>query len=117
MNNIVKCFDVVSMVVEEATKQFAPIWKLNKEKYDILKQYCQVIDDLSDEFDGISYEVNVDDIALTIAITLECQDVVIEKQSHKYYELIQRTNTFGFSVSEDGNLNVNFVFPSVWERA
>ena len=116
MSSFVKCFDAVSMVVEEATNQFSPLWKLDKEKYRILEQYCQVIDGLSDEFDGISYDVEIDDIAMTIAVTLECQDINIQQQSHKYYALAQRAVTFGFSTSEDGNLNVKFVFPSVWNK-
>lgn len=115
--SFVKCFDAVEMVIEEANKQFAPLWKLDKEKYRILEQYCQAIDSLSDEFGGISYDVEVDDIAMTIAITLECQDMNIQQQSHKYYSLAQRAVTFGFSVSEDGNLNIRFVFPSVWKKS
>lgn len=114
--NFVKCFDAVDMVVEEANKQFAPLWRLNKEKYKILGQYCQVIDSLSDEFDGVSYDVEIDDIAMTVAVTLECQDINIQQQSHKYYSLAQRAITFGFSTSEDGNLNVKFVFQSVWDK-
>lgn len=116
MSSFVKCFDAVSMVVEEANNQFSPLWKLDKEKYRILEQYCQVIDALSDEFEGISYDVEIDDIAMTIAITLECKDISIQQQSHKYYALAQRAIVFGFSTSEDNNLNVRFVFPSVWNK-
>lgn len=116
MSSFVKCFDAVSMVVEEANNQFSPLWKLDKEKYRILEQYCQVIDALSDEFEGVSYDVEIDDIAMTIAITLECKDISIQQQSHKYYALAQRAIVFGFSTSEDNNLNVRFVFPSVWNK-
>ena len=31
MGSFIKCFDAVSMVVDEATSRFAPIWKENKE--------------------------------------------------------------------------------------
>ena len=48
----VNCFDVVSMVVEEATKQFAPLWKLDKECNRIFEQYFSVIDSLAEEFGG-----------------------------------------------------------------
>lgn len=116
MDNFVKCFDVVSMVVEEATKQFSPIWKLDDEKYRILEQYCTIIDDLSDEFEGISYDVEVDDINLTTAITLECPDMSIGQSAHKFYSLVQRAISVNFSSSEDGNLNIKFVFPSLWDK-
>lgn len=116
MDNFVKCFDVVSMVVEEATKQFSPIWKLDDEKYRILEQYCTIIDGLSDEFEGVSYDVEVDDIKLTTAITLECQDISIEQSTHKFYSLAQRAVSIDFSSSKEGNLNVRFVFPCLWNK-
>lgn len=47
--SFVKCFDVVSMVTEEAIKRFAPLWKLDRECNRILKQYCSVIDSLAEE--------------------------------------------------------------------
>ena len=115
--SFVKCFDAASMVVEEATSQFKPIWKIDKEKYRILEQYCDAIDEISDEFNGISYDVEVDDIAMTISIVLECQDILIQQKSHIFFSLTQRTNAIGFSVSENGNLNVKFIFPSVWNKA
>lgn len=113
---MIKCFDVMSMVIDEANDRFAPLWKVNNEKYDILKQYCEYIDKLANDFDGLSFDVEVDEIQMIIKITLECLDIVIEEPTHYFYELAKRTNEFRFSVSEDGNLNISFVFPSIWER-
>lgn len=115
--SFVNCFDVVSMVVEEATRQFAPLWKIDKESNRILEQYCSVIDSLAEEFGGISYNVEVDDIAMTITITMECEDMTIESKNHRFYSLATRSKVLGFSASKDGNVNVKFVFPSVWTRA
>ena len=112
----VNCFDVVSMVVEEATKQFAPLWKLDKECNRILEQYCSVIDSLAEEFGGESFDVTVDDIAMTITIVMECEDITILSPAHHFYKLAERSVELGFSVSENGRLNVRFVFPSVWEK-
>ena len=117
LGSFVKCFDAVSMVVEEATLQLAPLWKINKEKYRILKQYCGVLDSLSNEFDGESFEVDVDDENMTISIKLECQDITIESQTHKYYSLAQRALSFGFLSGNNGNIIASFVFPSVWEKS
>ncbi len=117
MSNYIKCFDVVSMVVNEATSQFAPLCKINEEKYEILKQYCEVIDSLVVEFDGESLDVEIDDIEMTITIKIECQDIVIKSQNHNFYSLAQRAIEFGFSATEEGLLCAKFVFPSVWDRA
>lgn len=115
MSNRVKCFDVVSMVTEEATRQFAPLWKENEECLDILKQYCKAIDSLAKEFDGISYDVSVDDIEMTISIKLECQDFEVGSKSHVFCQLAERAVSLGFTAADNGNLFVEFVFPSIWE--
>lgn len=39
--NSIKCFDVAEMVIEEATNRFAPIFKEDTERKDILQQYCE----------------------------------------------------------------------------
>lgn len=116
MSNFVKCFDVVSMVVDEATDQFSQLWKINKERYEILKQYCDVLDSLVEEFDGESFNVEVDDISMTIAITMEFREITIESQNHKYYSLAKRAMSIGFSVSDNGLLCTKFVLPSIWEK-
>lgn len=112
----VRCFDVVSMVVEEATKQFKPLWKLNQEDNKILEQYCSAIDFLAEEFGGKSFDVTVDEILMTIEISMECDEMVISSKAHRFYSLAERANMFGFSVSEEGNLNIKFVFPSIWVK-
>jgi hypothetical protein len=104
------------MVVDEANNRFAPLWKLDNEKHDILKQYCEYMDVLSKDFNGISFDVEIDEIQMNIKIILECPDIIIEQPTHYFYEVTKRTVKFGFSVSEDGNLNISFVFPSIWER-
>lgn len=114
---MVKCFDVVSSVVEEATRQFSPLWKLDDEKYTILEGYCGVIDVVSKEFEAISYDVSIDEIKMTVSIVLECPDLVIQKRDHEFYKLARRAQRMNFSVSEDGNLNIEFIFPSLWDKA
>lgn len=109
----IKCFDVVSMVVEEASSQFAPIFKLDNESYKVLEQYCGALDSLATEFGGKSFEVDIDDIAMTIAITLECEDMTIESPTHKFFALAHRAKSIRFHANE-GNLAISFVFPSVW---
>lgn len=116
--SFVKCFDVVSMVVEEGCNQFKPLWKVNQEKYKILEQYCSVIDELSTEFKGVCFEVDVDDVAMTISITLTCEEMSITSNNHPPIELLTRAASVSFSASEEEEdcLDVKFVFPSIWER-
>lgn len=114
--SFIKCFDVVTMVIEEANNRFSPLWKINNDKLSVLKQYSEAIDRLSKEFNGESFDVEVDEISMEITIALECDEIIIEDKNHILYELANRTVKYSFSVSEDGNLLVKFVFPSVWEK-
>lgn len=111
-----KCFDAVSMIVEEASWRFAPKYRMVTECYDVLKSYCEALDKLAKEFDAIAFEGEIDEIKMTISIKMECPDMTIDEKEHIYYNLIGRTESFGFSVSEGGNLLVEFVFPSIWEK-
>lgn len=52
----VNCFDIVQMVTDEASAQFAPLFCENKEAKAILHQYCDAIDVLAREFDEELYE-------------------------------------------------------------
>ena len=115
--SFVKCYDAVSMVLEEATKRFSPLWKTNKEKNKILKQYCEAIDTLSNEFNGESFEVGVDEISMNIEITLECQEILINSSNHLFCRLINKCISFEISASTDELICVKFVFPSIWDKA
>lgn len=114
--SFVKCFDVVSMVIEAADEQFQPLWKINEENRDILRQYCDVIDSMARESDAECFEVEVDDIKMTVRIAMICHEMTIKSQTHIYCQLIERTVSCSYSVTEDGGLRVEFEFPSLWER-
>lgn len=114
---IIKCFDAAAMVIEDATERFKPSMSLNTKKLDVFKQYCDIIDDLAEEFEGESFEVEVDEITMEVTVALECGEVIIESSDHMFYELIKRTNRYIFTQSEEGNLVIKFVFPPLWGKA
>lgn len=113
----IKCFDVVEMVVEEASRQFTPLFRENAERKGVLKEYCAAIDELAEDFNGESFEVSVDDIKMTISIKLECPDILIQSKEHPFYELVKRSTELHVSHGDGDNLAVEFVFPSIWEKA
>ena len=113
-----KCFDVAEMVIDEATKQFFPIWTVNKEKKEIFKQYCDVLDSISEEFDGEAFEVDIDNAKMTISVKLFCNEFTIENKSHPLYMLAKRALSMSFAYEkEDRNMSMEFVFPSIWGKA
>jgi hypothetical protein len=112
----IKCFDIAEMVIDEATKQFKHLAILDNDRVDILKDYCDAIDNLSDEFDGTEINVSVDSINGFVIITLTCEEIIIERISHMFYELVERTVSLKFYETNNGKLNVEFTFPSLWKK-
>lgn len=113
---MIKCYDVVSMILDEATSQFKPLWKQNDEKRYILKEYCEAIDEIAAEFCGISYDVEVDEISMEICVCLECDEIIIKTKEHRLYDLVERSIKFEISAGENDMQNVKFVFPGIWDR-
>ncbi len=114
--SFVNCFDVVQMVTDEASAQFAPLFCGNKEAKTILHQYCDAIDVLAREFDGVTFEASVHDESMEVSVTLECPDIVIRTQTHRFDDLVERSNAVRFSHSEGDTAAVEFVFPSIRNR-
>ena len=79
--SFVNCFDVVQMVTDEASAQFAPLFCENKEAKTILHQYFDAIDVLAREFDGVTFEASVHDESMEVSVTFECPDIVIRTKS------------------------------------
>ena len=111
----IKCFDVVSIVVDEATRQFSPLWKVNDKYLSVLTEYCSAIDTLADAYNGTAFTVEVDDVEMTIAITLDCSKLSI-KPNNIVSELCKRAIELHLSPSEQGDLEATFIFPSIWEK-
>lgn len=112
----IKCYEVVSEVLDEATNRFAPLFEEVQERRDILKQYCGVIDALIEEFNAESYDVEVDEINMSIAISIETVDMVVETTNHNLFRLIDKATSVTFSCGEDGFLKTTFTFPSIWSH-
>lgn len=113
----VKCFDAVEMVTDEATKRFAPMFREDPEAKDILREYCDALDSMTPDFDTESFEVEVDEIKMTIAIRMECGEIVVTNQEHVLYKLMQRALSVKFYHGDGDTIVAELVFPSIWERA
>jgi hypothetical protein len=113
----IKCYDVASMVIEDANERFAPIWKPNTEFLQGFEMCCDAIDIIAQEFGGITFDVEVNEDNMEITVALECDEIMVENDNHILYKLIKRTIRYGFSASEDGNLLVSLVFPGIWSKS
>lgn len=111
----VNTYDIVEMVIDEATEQFGNRWVIPKAKKKNLKTDCDLIDRLVSEFDCESAEADIDDETLKLKVSVVCPDMVLEYgRTHPFFTLIQHAESFSFSAVED-SLKVDFVFAGLWE--
>lgn len=109
-------FEAEYLSDDEASAQFAPLFCGNKEAKTILHQYCDAIDMLAREFDGVTFEASVHDESTEVSVKFERPDIVIRTQTHRFDDLVERSNAVRFSHGEGDTAAVEFVFPGIWNR-
>lgn len=114
--NKIKCFDVASEIIEEATKQFSPVWKLNNDNYKIFEKYCNTIDKIIESISAISFGVSVDDISMFVTLSVECVTINSESNNDYLSKLIKAASKVKFEATKDGDLMISFVFPPLWDH-
>lgn len=112
---MIKCYEAVSMVTDEATSQFGFSYYVNEERQNELEYSCDLIDKLAEECHGVSYDVEVDDLTTEVSVTLECEELIVKERDSIFYELLERVNRLKFGLSGE-NLCIKFTFDSIWDR-
>lgn len=114
--SFVKTYDVVEMVIDEATRQFRNHWVISNAKREILKTDCALIDRLVSEFDCESVEADINNETMKLTVSVVCTDMVLEYgRTHPFFTLIQNAESLSFSAVED-SLKVDIVFSGLWEK-
>ena len=115
--SFVKCFDAVTMVTDEATKQFGSLLREDQSKKDTLRVHCNIIDSLVEKFEGVSFEVEVDDTTTDITISLECGEFEIESGSDDFYKMLSSAKQISFNAIDEDTIQINFKFGGIWGKA
>lgn len=113
----VKCYDVVEMVLDEATEQFGSLMHESEEERTIIEDCCSIIDELSEKFGGVSYEAGVDDKTLEIIVSLVCGEFETDAVSSRFCELSNHTKKIKFSSENDEMIKIEFIFEGIWQKA
>ena len=111
---VFKSREVAKMVIEEADKQFSPIWESDENSLPGLYQCCDWLDSLNEMFDSESIEVEVDEITMDVSVTIECNKVDVENCIFR--KLIKCAKTYAFFKTTEDKIEIKFVFHSVWKK-
>lgn len=112
-----KSFPVVDSVLKDANERFAPTFEPDAERVDILRQYCSVIDGMIEEFRGDEFECEVDEVAMTVRISIVMESVESDEPKHVFNQLVERAIQFHVDYISSAKLRFTFVFPSLWRKA
>lgn len=114
--SFVKCYDVAEMVIDEATRQFGYVFEVDKRKKQELKECCDKIDVLAENFGGVSYEVEVDDKTADIMVSLICDELEAYTSSDEFYVLMRKAKKAGFKAYKDDKLQLYLIFSGIWNK-
>lgn len=112
---VIKSFDVVKAVVDEFVLNSGEKYSIDEEKFDILSNYCDVIDNILKECFG--EQVTVDITAnnrISISIILSSFIYETKFKPKAYIDLIERAIEINFDRVKEDRLSMEFVFPSVF---
>lgn len=112
------CYGTAELVLEEATKRFAPLLRVSKEKELAFKDLCSRVDPLIDSFGCVALEVNVNEETTDISLSLISPDIVMENgRSHPFFRIVASDGVKAVVFKAEGDeLVTTFVLPGIWEK-
>lgn len=115
MKNKIKCYDVASMAIGAAEEQFETGFKRDTERFSVFKHFCAALDDISERFNGVAFETEVDKRTKDINISLVCSYFEVESDD-EFYELLESAKSFSMKASKEGEdlIQLDFVIGGVW---
>ena len=111
---MVSTFDIVSSYIENANMADGAKHTINEESMDILADYCGVLDTIFDECMGSSVTVDLLDGGL-VSIEMTVAAFSANRFNQSYFDLIERAVFFTVTNTARNELDIKFVFPSVFD--
>lgn len=114
---MVKTFDIISAVIYAKADEISDNYKVNPESMRILEQYCTAIDDIVKEcnVNQITGDV-IDGNKVVISIVSSYFVCQTEQMYTAYYGLIERAIEFNVTNVNKGDIQLEFVFPTVFSK-
>ncbi len=110
-------FNVVKPVLKDADERFAPSFRPDPERVKILEQYCEAFDRLIERHDGEEFEISVDEIGMTVKISVTFTEMEVNRGVTEFAQLMERADNVRLSWYDGDHFLAEFTFPSLWESA
>lgn len=112
--SFIKCYDIVEQVINVVTERYSGQIVEDSQKKSVIKKYCDEIQRISDEFDGVSYSVDVDEKSMDIEISLVCEDMESNKNDVEFVDMVKNSKEINVSYYDDDHYKIKFVFEGIW---
>lgn len=116
--NLAKCFEIASIVLNEATNRFSDAYVEDEEKKNEFKCFCEILDDVILRFDEVYVGVYVDEVSKEIAVTVTCGQFEVGKASDPFHELFRRSNRVSIKrdpeKEESCCIQIRFEMNGIW---
>ena len=112
------CYECVEITINDTISnpefQYTTV---DSERVEKLKSLCELIDQISEEFEVVSYEATANSEDPCIEISIECSEIIVDRMGHPFYEAMKFCRSVDFSRCKDDedSLVVNFVFPDLFK--
>lgn len=117
--SVIRTYDVVDMVIDEAGKKFGNDWTVTEEGRESIRNVSSMIDELVECVGAESITASVDEETMRLHIEVGCFDLdtsdIRPTTNHVFFKIIQSVSLFRFSGSKSGeNLTIDFQFNNIW---
>lgn len=114
----IKCFDVFNMVADSLSDNIKNNYEVNETKLRLLEQECDALDAVSNESDGVGFEVDISEENLDISISLDfAYIIIVDRLYPQFLDIIQK-NTKSMRVRKTDTediLRITFTFEGIWD--
>lgn len=111
------CFKETKSLIDETTSRLGYQWSIDSERLRALKEYCDMIESVADLYDGVAYEIEINENTTDITVSLVCEAFETDQHSSKFYEVVKHAKQVEFSAYDtEISVKISFTFDGVWTR-
>ena len=116
------CRNDVFNLIDEASAKFKPFYSLNKEKYDLMDDICDLVDEVVWEIDSRisrdAIDVEVDQATKEFFFRIVCDDLIVKHgRENPFFKLMGLVDSVRFSSAGADLLRIEIGVHGLWRIA